>query len=112
MWRATLALIGAFMIGDTAMAANAHVTTRCNDAQLCAALDKALSQAPNLPKPLEITLVIEKKTSDSITGHLSWRGAAQGRGETLTLDVMDTTLSPRMYERFMRDLLRHGGLPS
>lgn len=56
-----------------------------------------------------VRLHIEDLRADSLTAHLEWRGPGQDwqRGATLTLDTMDTTISPSLSGQFLRDLWSH-----
>ena len=113
MSRLVRALAACLIIGGAtvATAGNSHVELRCADARMCAALKDALSETAPLPDPLILTLVVEKRTGNAMTAHLAWDGVRQGRGESMGLDVMDTTLRAPMIDRFIVDLVRHTALP-
>jgi len=113
MSRIVFALATSLIIAGVAMGqtVNSHVTVECADPAICASLEKALNEAPALPHPLTLTLVVEKRTDHSFQAYLSWEGVQNGRGESMSLSVMDTTMQNSMIDRFISDLVRHSGLP-
>lgn len=94
-----------------AHAGNDHVTLQCADAAMCEVLRQALAKTPALPQPLTLSLVIESQSDHALSAHLAWDGAQKGRGESMSLSVMDTTMRPSIIERFLVDLVRHSELP-
>jgi len=66
------------------------------------------AKSPPIADTDTLRLVLSDVRSDRISGHLTWQS---GDGSALTgpevaLDVMDTTLSAKMYPRFARGLLQ------
>ncbi len=113
MSKNVLAFATSLIVGGTAMAhaGNDHVALQCADAAMCEVLRQALTETPALPQPLTISLVIESQSDHAMNAHLAWGGAREGRGESMSLSVMDTTMRPSMIERFLVDLVRHSDLP-
>lgn len=59
--------------------------------------------------PKAVRLHIEQFRADSLSAHLEWRAPGQDwqRGITMTLDTMDTTITPSLAGQFLRDLWSH-----
>ena len=114
MPKVAIAFATALMIGGAGMTQagnNDHVSYECADAAMCDALQDAVKVTAPLPQPLTLKLVVENRTDQNFSAHLAWTGAAEGRGETMTLSVVDTTLRASMLDRFMRELVKNTQLP-
>lgn len=90
--------------------------------RLCRAMIQALSeivpssiiqhmphgkQAPDHPEYTEISLLVTEVTTSHIRGYLDWQ-IGQGErhsGPVMQLDIMDTELSPAIYDEFARGLV-------
>lgn len=62
---------------------------------------------PSRPRDAAVALVVSDVTMQGMTGRLDWQ-VGQGprqNGPEMRLGVMDTTLSPKIYDRFTRSLI-------
>jgi len=66
------------------------------------------AKSPPIADTDTLRLVLSDVRSDRISGHLTWQAgnSAALTGPEVALDVMDTTLSPKMYPRFVQGLLQ------
>ena len=112
------------ILGGTMQRADAQkaqtVTLSCEDAALCASLNRALGNyAPGVQvvatdAALVLRLEVERMTDDHLSAHLEWQSpgdAGMTAGPTVRIDAMDTTLSNVTFDRYFYDMLRISQAP-
>ena len=64
---------------------------------------------PDREGDLVVTVVLDGRGQDWIAAHLDWQQGPEGKrheGPSLELSVMDAALTPQMYERYAKNLIR------
>jgi len=65
--------------------------------------------SPERASDLSLTVVLDGRGENWIAAHLDWQHGPDGArhsGPSMEMSVMDTTLKPRMYDRFAENLIR------
>jgi len=70
---------------------------------------KQYNVTPDRESDLVVTVVLDGRGQDWLAAHLDWQQGPEGKrheGPSLELSVMDAALTPQMYERYAKNLIR------